>query len=1096
MAKYAKISKGDVMSREDIFQTLTSIKEEVKDRYKIEQAIEDLTPARLRRTGRQFEGLCPFHVEKTPSFKVDASRGNYRCWGCGEAGDVFTLIQTTQNLEFQAAILFGADRLGLQVPDEVRNFVERRPVGKKPKKKLVRYSSSEVKAAPMNLGDAGFIPVSEGFRRPVANREFRMWNNGGRYGANERKQVSYRPEMVHEYRDIDGKLLMCVLRVIGRDKKFFIPARLAVPTEDCPKHLFEKNEQDGKPVAWISVGPITGEAKPIYGMENVREWYARGGRNVLIVEGEKTKDAAHRLISQADPNGRWLVLTPQGGSKSAIYADWGPFFDVVGDRKLTVIQWPDADKPLVRPDGTIEDRLALAVNQMQTVVAQRALDRGVLNNLVLGQVIPPQDVKSGWDVADAEQEGWKPEEVLQYIKNNSRRTDMANLELRKPEDQDSNIDASGREEPDMGAPFDLAGSPAEDQDDIDWIEAEIGVSASDELTLEDLEMEAPDVEADTSDSIDVEQVSEAEIMSPDEIEEEEGARGVGNRYFRCLGYLDKTNFFMSLKSGQVFEMTPSQMQPNSMMHLAPLGFWEENFPKMNARGGVVGVDWQSAVNALIESTYNAGVWNPRLRCNQGARMDGKTVVFHTGTKLYVDGQGTVELNRFTGQNIYAVGPKARMPDCITPFEADSPELQDYIEILSNLDWKPERRELAIMALFGWVAISPICGILDWRPHLWLDGPRGSGKSWVVENLINTVLGDFVVNVLSNSTESGLRNLLSDRAVPVTFDEAEGENQASKERMRNVIALARHSAFKSNAVVAQGVTGGGGARHFSIASTFLLTSIVPQLHESADNTRFCRIKLASGRKHENFKNDIEIPALKLIDERFSDRWIGRMIMRAKDYKATYMHMVHGLSLLGLERRLADVYGSFATGCWLMLRDGVPADEREASFFISSQFNVMADLLDVSSEISEDKDHARLFNALQSFEMRLDGRNNAGSRSEPLGVLLEVACGHVGDDDTTISQGEAIDILKRIGIRPGCGEVPAKDDEVADTVLIHKNSQAIRDILEKTPYAVSYSDVMSQAEDVKMGKTTRFGAALGPSRSIIVPLKHFSIGVDHG
>ena len=585
-------------------------------------------------------------------------------------------------------------------------------------------------------------------------------------------------------------------------------------------------------------------------------------------------------------------------------------------------------------------------------------------------------------------------------------------------------------------------------------------------------------------------------MSPDEIEDDDEDRSVGSRYFRCLGYLDKTNFFMSLKSGQVFEMNPSQMQANSMMHLAPLEFWEENFPKMNARGGVVGVDWQRAVNALIEATYKAGVWNPRLRCNQGARMDGKTVVFHSGTKLYVDGQGTVPLNRFTGQHVYAVGPKARMPDVVTPFTADSPELQEYLDILTKLDWKSDRRELSVMALFGWVAISPICGILDWRPHLWLDGPRGSGKSWVVENLVNTVLGDFVVNVLSNSTESGLRNLLSDRSVPVTFDEAEGENNASRARMQNVIALARHSAFKSNSVVAQGVIGGGGSRNYSIASTFLLTSIVPQLHEAADNTRFCRIKLASGRKHENFKNDIEVPALNLIDERFSDRWIGRMITRAKDYKATYMHMVHGLSLLGLERRLADVYGSFATGCWLMLRDGVPADEREASFFISSQFNVMADLLDVSSEVTEDKDHSRLFTALQSHEVRLDGRNNAGSRSEPLGVLLETACGYEGDDDATVSQNEAIEILKRLGIRPGVDDVPAKDGEIANTVLIHKNSQAIRDILEKTPYAVSYPDVMSQAEDVKMGKTTRFTAGLGLSRAIIVPLKLFSIGVDHG
>lgn len=185
-----------------------------------------------------------------------------------------------------------------------------------------------------------------------------------------------------------------------------------------------------------------------------------------------------------------------------------------------------------------------------------------------------------------------------------------------------------------------------------------------------------------------------------------------------------------------------------------------------------------------------------------------------------------------------------------------------------------------------------------------------------------------------------------------------------------------------------------------------------------------------------------------------------------------------------------------GCWLMLRDGVPEDECEAASFISTQFNVMEQMLDVSSQVTEDKDHTRLFSALTSHEVRMDGRNNMGTRSEPLGVLLEAACGYEGEDDPVMAPGEAMEILKRLGIRPGIDDTPTKEGQVANTVLIHKNSQAIRDILEKTPYAVSYPDVMSQAEDVKMGKTTRFGAGLGLSRSIVVPIKHFHIGVDQG
>lgn len=1091
MAANAKKNAAVKMSREDIIRAFSDLKDEVKSRYRIDHAIADLTGAQLRQTGRTFEALCPFHVEKTPSFKVNPSRGNYRCWGCGENGDVLRLIMVTQNLDFQPAIIFAADKIGIPVPDQIRSLVEgRKPAG--PKKKLVRYESSKVRPAPGNLADAGIIPVPADVRRPAAKRDFQLWNNRGTYGDRDPAVKRYFPQMVHEYRNADGDLLMCILRVMGRDKKFFIPARLMVPTEDCPERLLENATHDGKRLAWVSIGPKVGSARPVYGMEDVRGWNAAGGKNVLIVEGEKTRDAAARMLRQADPEGKWLVLTPMGGSKSAIYADWGPFFDVVGDRKINIIQWPDADKPLQRPDGTVEDRLKQAVDQMQSVIAQRALDRGVLDNIVLGQVRPPKDVKSGWDVADAEEEGWAPHELINFIKKNSMRTNMANLELRKTETP-KDMDASGLEEPEMAAPFELAGEPAAQDDDIDWLEMidETLDDGSDGTETAPM-LDAPEIEDVASEDL----ISPDEVDQHQEIEEENAGNRAFNSHFRCLGYLDTVNVFMSLTSGQVFELAPKQMNSTSLLHLAPLDWWEENFPKLNRNGQPAGPDWQRAVDFLIQATYSAGVWDPRLRCSQGARLDGGTVVFHTGSQLYVDGEGSKPLHEFTGQYVYTVGPRTRMPDVVTPFTADSPEVRQLLDIICKLDWHHDRRELSIMALMGWIAIAPICGMLPWRSHIWLDGPRGSGKSWVTRNIVGKVLGDFAVSVVSNSSESGIRNFLVNRSVPVIFDEAEGEDMKDRKRMDDIIKMARYSSTEDDAVVAQGVSGGGAARGYKVASTFMLTSIVPGLEKSADQSRFARLKLSSGRKHDGFKNDIEIPALDLITKEFSDRWIGRILTRAKDYMATYRHMVHALSCLGLERRLADVFGSFATGCWLMMREGTPENEQEAVSFIATEFNVIEQLTDFSDVVSEDKDHTRLFAALQSHEVRLDGQNNAGARSELLGTILESACGYEGNDDAMLNGEEARKVLLRYGIRPGVGDKPAQDGEVATTVLIHKNSQAIRSILEKTPYAHSYQDVMHQADDVKMGKTVRFGSGMPPSRSIIVPLKHFSIGVDNG
>ncbi|HEY9870782.1 MAG TPA: CHC2 zinc finger domain-containing protein, partial [Candidatus Obscuribacterales bacterium] len=54
----------------------------------------------LKRAGKEHRGLCPFHAEKTPSFHVNPDKGIYKCFGCGEGGDVFAFVQKVKGLDF------------------------------------------------------------------------------------------------------------------------------------------------------------------------------------------------------------------------------------------------------------------------------------------------------------------------------------------------------------------------------------------------------------------------------------------------------------------------------------------------------------------------------------------------------------------------------------------------------------------------------------------------------------------------------------------------------------------------------------------------------------------------------------------------------------------------------------------------------------------------------------------------------------------------------------------------------------------------------------------------------------------------------------
>ena len=72
----------------------------------------------LRQRGQEFWGCCPFHGEKTPSFKVNPQTGLWHCFGCGEGGDVFSYVQRRENLEFPDAIRYLADRAGIELSEE------------------------------------------------------------------------------------------------------------------------------------------------------------------------------------------------------------------------------------------------------------------------------------------------------------------------------------------------------------------------------------------------------------------------------------------------------------------------------------------------------------------------------------------------------------------------------------------------------------------------------------------------------------------------------------------------------------------------------------------------------------------------------------------------------------------------------------------------------------------------------------------------------------------------------------------------------------------------------------------------------------------
>jgi DNA primase len=86
---------------------------EVRDRTEIVDLVSSYV--QLKKTGRSYKGLCPFHQEKTPSFIVFPESGNFHCFGCGRGGDVFTFYMGVEHVEFRDALQELAKRAGVDL---------------------------------------------------------------------------------------------------------------------------------------------------------------------------------------------------------------------------------------------------------------------------------------------------------------------------------------------------------------------------------------------------------------------------------------------------------------------------------------------------------------------------------------------------------------------------------------------------------------------------------------------------------------------------------------------------------------------------------------------------------------------------------------------------------------------------------------------------------------------------------------------------------------------------------------------------------------------------------------------------------------------
>jgi DNA primase len=106
---------------------MATIPEQIIERIREQTDIVDVVGRHvgLKRSGKQYKGLCPFHDEKSPSFYVDPARRSFKCFGCGAWGDVFDFVQKVEGVGFLAAVRSLGARIGVALPDQGTGDLQR-----------------------------------------------------------------------------------------------------------------------------------------------------------------------------------------------------------------------------------------------------------------------------------------------------------------------------------------------------------------------------------------------------------------------------------------------------------------------------------------------------------------------------------------------------------------------------------------------------------------------------------------------------------------------------------------------------------------------------------------------------------------------------------------------------------------------------------------------------------------------------------------------------------------------------------------------------------------------------------------------------------
>lgn len=442
-------------------------------------------------------------------------------------------------------------------------------------------------------------------------------------------------------------------------------------------------------------------------------------------------------------------------------------------------------------------------------------------------------------------------------------------------------------------------------------------------------------------------------------------------FIKCLGSDASHYYYMSSECPFVVALNASAHVALNLIRLLPLDYWEMHYATKT------GVNWTRAASELMAKCQAQGFFQADSCRGVGVWQDGGRVIVNLGERIWDNGVTTSVLN-FKSKHVYVLGKS--IPEPVAPLSDE--ECQILITSVLGLRWKSKEHAIYLL---GFLAIIRFCGALKWRPHLWVTGSAGLGKSTVMKDLLAPIAGALGITVLGDTSEAGIRQTIGNDAKSVIFDEIETNDDSSDRQVKKILNYVRQASFQGGgAIIKGGKT--GAPTSFRSESCFAFSSIRVNLTNAADISRFTVVELSeetpqTREQWENLKNNF----ISQITPDYSERLFSRLL---KNFNTTLKNckLFEKIIAEKFNARFAQQYGILVAG-YVSLTTEKELDRGSAETIVS--------LLKFSDQkySIEEKDEEDCLNWLLDQKISVQGSAGREDRSIRSLVFTEESWGAV-------------------------------------------------------------------------------------------------------